>query len=394
MSRGAAPVMIAAMSDVTGAEPRCRAVARPWRRILIVNAIAALASFGLLGGLVTTTPWPRLWRTVVDCAIYANCVGTMLSFVMPRLSVACAGGSAARRRALKFAAVPLVIVFGCAVASAIVIGVGLAPSGTFLQYFKGSLWVALVVGIIASLTVTAYEGLRSRLEDTSLALRTKELDEERARKLAIQAQLASLESRVQPHFLFNTLNSIAALVHDDPEAAERVIGQLATLLRSALDTASLPLTPLDQELRIVGDYLAIERVRFGERLRYRVDAPPELLPVLVPTLALQTIVENSVKYGVAPRRDGATITITAAAADGRLRLDVEDDGPGFDGAHLPDGHGLALVRDRLAMAFGDRAALHIDGRPGRARVSIELPIERADPSAGHALQGVPFVGPV
>ena len=137
----------------------------------------------------------------------------------------------------------------------------------------------------------------------TLALRTKERDEAEARRLAAEAQLASIESRVQPHFLFNTLNSIAALTHDDPAGAERMTGQLASLLRSSLDSTATPLVTLEQELRVVRAYLDIERVRFGDRLRYDV-APRWGAAATVPRMALQTLVENSVKYAVSPRREG------------------------------------------------------------------------------------------
>ena len=119
---------------------------------------------------------------------------------------------------------------------------------------------------------------------------------------------------MQPHFLFNTLNSIAALVHDDPAGAERMTGQLASLLRSSLDSTATPLVPLDDELRVVRAYLDIERVRFGDRLRYSVDAAATApAPALVPRMALQTLVENSVKYAVSPRREGASIAVRAAS---------------------------------------------------------------------------------
>src|SRR5207253_6046918 len=111
---------------------------------------------------------------------------------------------------------------------------------------------------------TVMETLRTQLDETTLALRTKERDEADARRLATEAQLASLESRVNPHFLFNTLNSIAALVHDDPAAAERVTGELASLMRSSLESGSTPLVSVDEELRVVRAYLDIERIRFGD----------------------------------------------------------------------------------------------------------------------------------
>ena len=112
-----------------------------------------------------------------------------------------------------------------------------------------------------------------------------------------------------------------------------------------------------QELRVVRDYLDIEHVRFGDRLRYRFEVPDDVSQMLVPRLSVQTLVENSVKYAVSPSRDGASIGLTASASDGRLHVAIEDDGPGFDASHLPEGHGLQLLKSRLAMTFGDRASL-------------------------------------
>ena len=137
----------------------------------------------------------------------------------------------------------------------------------------------------------------------------------------------------------------------------------------------MPLVPLDEELRIVRAYLDIERVRFGNRLRYHLETSGDPGRTTVPRLSLQTLVENSVKYAVSPRREGASIIIRAAKSNGRLRLDVEDDGPGFDPAAFRSGHGLALLKSRLEMTYGDRAALVIDSRSERTRISIDLPGE-------------------
>jgi LytS/YehU family sensor histidine kinase len=208
--------------------------------------------------------------------------------------------------------------------------------------------------LLFGISISALETMRARLAQASA-----------------EAKLASLESRVQPHFLFNTLNSIAALVHDDPSRAEKMTTDLAALLRSSMDQQS-PLVPLDDELRIVRTYLDIERVRFGDRLRYQIDAEASIGSTPVPRLAVQTLVENAVKYAVSPRREGATIAVRAAGDGHRVRLSVHDDGPGFAGA-LPEGHGLALLQSRLAMLFENRATLTIESRPGDTRVTIEVP---------------------
>jgi signal transduction histidine kinase len=196
-------------------------------------------------------------------------------------------------------------------------------------------------------------------------------------RLSAETRLASLESRVDPHFLFNTLNSIAALVRERPADAERVIEQLSTLMRSSLDRRQ-SLVPIEDELNLVRNYLEIERVRFGDRLRFRVDAAPDAAGGSVPRMSLQTLVENSVKYAVSASRDGASIVVTATRAGERCRLSVEDDGPGFDPAHLPDGHGLHLLESRIAATFGGRGHLSIESARGRTIVSLDLPFQKPD----------------
>ena len=142
--------------------------------------------------------------------------------------------------------------------------------------FLGTVKFAAFLTIAAGLTIGIYGTLRERLEETTLQLRTKELERERALKLATEAQLASLESRIHPHFLFNTLNSISSLIPEDPARAERLVEQMAALLRFSLDANQSGLVPLSSELKIVADYLEIERARFGDRLRYQIDVPAEL----------------------------------------------------------------------------------------------------------------------
>jgi LytS/YehU family sensor histidine kinase len=266
-----------------------------------------------------------------------------------------------------------VAMVGSVIAILVLTLIGYLPPGRFFEWFFGSLKIAILVTLTVGLFITVYETMERRLQEATLALRTKERDEAEARRLAAEAQLASIESRVQPHFLFNTLNSIAALVHDDPSGAERMTGQLASLLRSALDSTATPLVPLDEELRVVRAYLDIERVRFGDRLRYAVDLGDGTAAALVPRMALQTLVENSVKYAVSPNREGGSIQVRAIVVDGRVRVSVDDDGPGFDAAVRPEGHGLDLLAGRLKMLFGERASLGVDSRPGSTSVTMEVP---------------------
>jgi LytS/YehU family sensor histidine kinase len=126
-------------------------------------------------------------------------------------------------------------------------------------------------------------------------------------------------------------------------------------------------------VRIVRDYLDIERVRFGHRMQPELAIEPGVESALVPRFSLQTLVENSVKYAIAPRRDGGRVSVRAAARDGRVRIEVEDDGPGFDPDVAPGNHGLALLRQRLALTYGEHAILRIETAPGRTVIALELP---------------------
>ena len=353
-------------------------MSRYWLRMIAMNVAAAVFVAVAFNGVTWNTPWRRALEVFGVGLLFASCIGTMCAVLVPRLSHFVFG----RFRfpltwAVLIAAMIGLGAAGSLLAILILRAIGYIPTAHLVaMWFLGSLKISIIVTLIFGVFATVMETLRTQLDETTLALRTKERDEADARRLAAEAQLASLESRVNPHFLFNTLNSIAALVHDDPAAAERVTGALASLMRSSLEAGSMPLVPLDEELRIVRAYLDIERVRFGNRLRYHVETSGDPGPTTVPRLSLQTLVENSVKYAVSPRREGASIVVRAAKSNGRLRLDVEDDGPVFDpAAAFRSGHGLALLESRLEMTYGDRAALVIDSRSERTRISIDLPSE-------------------
>jgi two-component system, LytTR family, sensor histidine kinase AlgZ len=339
------------------------------------NVAAALVVTVAFGGVTLHTPWRAVFETFAVSLLFSFCIGPALAIAMPRL-----GPIAFTRLAFPFnwatmiAAMITIAAAGSLVALVLLTAIGyLRPGRIFVSWLGGSLKISIIVALIFGILVTAYEVMRVQLDAATLALRTKERDEAEARRIAAEAQLASLESRVQPHFLFNALNSIAALIPDDAAGAERMTTQLASLMRSSLATGSPALVPLDDELRVVRDYLDIERVRFGERLRYDIQVTNGAAAALVPRLSLQTLVENSVKYAVSPRREGANIVVTASERDGDLCMRVEDDGPGFDTRDVPPGHGLALLKARLAMVFGDRAALTLQSTPGRTIIAVAVP---------------------
>lgn len=218
-----------------------------------------------------------------------------------------------------------------------------------------------------------YDVQRRRLEAVTAALRERELEHERARKTALEARLASLEARLQPHFMFNTLNAISALIQEDPDEAERTVERLAALLRFSLDATERGVVPLEHELKIVTDYVEIERTRFGSRLDYAIEVAPEAAGSEVLPLTLQPLVENSVKHAIAPRAAGGRLRIEAAVDGDRLRLSVWDDGPGFTADAMRPGHGLDTLRARLAAArFGADASLTVARRNGGTLVTVRL----------------------
>jgi len=205
--------------------------------------------------------------------------------------------------------------------------------------------------------------------------RATELESQLAR-----ARLEALRLQLNPHFLFNTLNTVAALVHSEPRTSERMVTRLSELLRASLDLPGSQEVPLREELAMLEKYLDIEQVRFGDRLQVRLDVPAETLDLLVPSLVLQPVVENAVRHGIEPLESDGRVEVVARVHDGTLVLTVRDNGPG-PSAETRDGSrrggiGLANTRARLAHLYGDRHALRFAPAPGGGtEVVIEIPTD-------------------
>jgi LytS/YehU family sensor histidine kinase len=254
----------------------------------------------------------------------------------------------------------------------------MAAPGEFWAVYISGMKIAVVIALAVGTVVTVFETMRYRLEETTLALKTKELERQRALNAATAARLASLESRVHPHFLFNALNSISSLIPEDPKRAERLVERMAALLRFSLDTNHAGLVAFQSEIKIVTDYLEIEKARFGERLRYTLDVPDGCAAFEVPPFAVQTLVENSVKYAVGSRVSGADIQVAARNGGNRLTIEVTDTGPGFRPDAIKVGHGLDSLNARLKALFGRDGTLEINSGGGRTVVGFSVPRNREE----------------
>jgi len=311
--------------------------------------------------------------TFIGSFIISNCMGLLLGVVL--------GPIWARLWAFKFplnwlAVVPVILAVaavGLAIALGIVVTFRLLTRAEAVaQYWEMYPFVS-VITLIFGIWGTGNAVLESQLSQTTKALEAKQREEERARQVATEARLSSLESRIRPHFLFNTLNSISELVHEDPVRAERLIEDLSALLRSSLDTSHQPAIRLGDELQLVQNYLSIEQARFGDRVRPRIEVADGLLDAAIPPFSVQPLVENAIKHAVARRAEGARIAVTAARKGDALSIAVEDDGPGFSDETLQPGHGLETLRSRLEALYGSRASLRASREESRTVVTLTVP---------------------
>ena len=215
-------------------------------------------------------------------------------------------------------------------------------------------------------------------------------DASAARLAAGEARLAALQARMNPHFLFNALNTVAALVRTEPAAAERVTENLASVLRMTLERSAERMSTLDAEVNYLRTWLAVERERWNDRLTVEWEVAADTLNAAVPPLVLQPLVENALRHGLGSRLGGGTIAIGARRVQGTtetkgtkewLELRVSDDGVGFPSVHQ-ERTGLGNLRERLASVYGEDASLTIEPGPRGAAVTIRLPLEETDARAG------------
>jgi two-component system LytT family sensor kinase len=251
------------------------------------------------------------------------------------------------------------------------------PHSIFSLESPGNLWVW---GAIYAASVTAI-GIEIKIFN-SVRIQIKLEEQER---LLLHARMEALQNQINPHFLFNTLNSISSLVRFDPDRAREVISKLATILRRLLNSAD-SFVPLREEVEFIDNYLDIEVVRFGhDKLRVVKELEPASLDVMVPSMLLQPLVENSIKHGLSSLVEGGSIYLRSRLSDSGLVIEVEDDGVGMAATQLVEststrgaGIGMANISERLQVLYGDTARMTIDSHEGKGTlVRIRLPLLQA-----------------
>jgi two-component system LytT family sensor kinase len=245
-------------------------------------------------------------------------------------------------------------------------------------YFVSWLFITFPFGVAVYLGVVGIEHAIRYFDEA----RRHELQMARLAEQLTGARFAALQAQLNPHFLFNTLNTIAVLVRDnDRGGAVRIVEQLGEVLRRTLTRERTDEVTLEEELELVRQYLAIEQARFSDRLRPSVNVDRAALAAAVPSFAVQHLVENAIRHGIAKRTDAGVVTIAARRDGDLLEVTVADDGGGLDeGVPVPAGHGIDNTRERLRALYGDRASLTVSrAAVGGAVATLRVPYHRRQP---------------
>ena len=250
---------------------------------------------------------------------------------------------------------------------------GMADDIPFVRAFLGSWGRYALLGLLFA---WAYAYYRDR-EEARAAMRQSEVDRAELERRIAESRLMLLQAQIEPHFLFNTLAHVRRLYETDRASARTMLENLRAYLAVALPRMREPIAPLGGELALAEAYLGMQKTRMGRRLDYSVDVPGGLLDVRMPTMIILTLVENAIKHGIAPLREGGSVRISARAANARVTLEVADSGRGFV-ATSGGGAGLANLRARLAILYGSRATLSLkQNQPRGVSAILTLPDDGA-----------------
>jgi hypothetical protein len=260
-------------------------------------------------------------------------------------------------------------------------------SGDLKKMGLGAALVVLFIPLFILAVIAKFFIDRSRAAQRMADLKRKEAEYHRMSQQVTEAKLMALQAQVEPHFLYNTLASVQALTEVDPTRAHAMTGHLIQYLRNALPKMRESISTVGQEVELVRAYLNILQMRMGKRLTFDIAVPESLLATPFPPLMLPSLVENAIKHGLEPQREGGSVMITAQAQDGKLRLVVSDTGRGF-GETVGAGVGLENIRERLAALYGAGAKLTLESNsPTGVIATIEVPMGGLRAQAAQAAAG-------
>lgn len=336
----------------------------------------------IVGVLSFLSPQP-LWSNFLYGFVFANCIGFSIHSGFHLLD----GWLQKLRPRVRGTMTGVICLLGGLIGSELGMGVLFlvfdlswgAKAHLFQLVFN--LFLALVFGIGGYL----YFSTREKWQQAAVAVREKEIRHAELERLRAQAELKALQAKINPHFLFNTLNSIAGLISEDSEAAEQVTEKLAGLFRYSLQSAERERVPLGEELGAVRAYLEIEAVRLGDRLRFHLVVEEGLEEVEIPGLSVQPLVENAVRHGIAPKMEGGRIEIQVRRSGRDCVITVRDDGVGMAPGQADSGYALGNVRARLDALYNGASSLHLDSSQQGTRVEIRVPLSADAGSAGGSL---------
>ena len=315
---------------------------------------------------------PKHWtEALYSSFIFSMCIGYPIHFLMVFFS----HRASKFGRILRYSIFFLLFLLGGLIGSEVGIGVLILTLGYRYSWndqvplLSMNLVFAALFGTIAVIYFT----LRGTVERMAAQLKEKELNEERLIRTKMEAELQALQAKINPHFLFNTLNSIASLISENPKAAESTVEKLSELFRYTLKSAETNTVSVAEELEIVRTYLEIEKVRFGERLQYDITCDDAVRDFMIPALIIEPLVENSIKHGIASEVHGGKIDVKVSATDGNCLISVIDDGKGIDHANKVNGFGLRSVEERLQLRYGTSSSLRLVP-DGRTHFLITIPL--------------------
>lgn len=333
--------------------------------LLLIDTLIAVALAFIF------TPTSNWWANFFGFLICSHAIGTTIYFLVGVTAVLDTAN--VWKRSLLLSGIFIIGGWiGTMLAFGVLVALALAAPGwpSYFAWLKMSTFFALLFGAL----VTGYFLLRHRLQENAAKLAEKELNEQRLQQLKIKAELEALRAKVNPHFLFNTLNSIASLIPVDPGKAETMVQKLAHLFRFTLEASHHEMMQLADELQVIREYLAIEKIRLGERLSYEITMDEALAKMMIPGLLLQPLVENSVRHGIAPTKSGGHISLACRANGKFCHIEINDTGKGFNGVATAEHFGLGSVRERLKLSYGENFKFQIKTEQG-VQILLQLPLK-------------------